>query len=104
MSNASFSFTATIWLYDGKAAWHFVTLPTQTAHDIKMLTKDDILPKRGFGSVKVRVSCRGISWDTSLFPDSKSGSYLLPISKNIRIKTALSGGDEAEFKIILLLI
>lgn len=102
--NASFSFVAKLWLYSGKGAWHFVTMPKQTALDIKTLTNNDLLPRRGFGSVKVRVTCRGVSWDTSLFPDSKSDSFLLPISKMIGMKTDLKVDDEAQFKIIVLSI
>jgi hypothetical protein len=45
-----------------------------------------------------------VSWDTSLFPDSKSGSFLLPISKMIGMKTDLKVDDEAQFKIIVLSI
>ncbi len=102
--SASFSFKAKLWVYDGKAAWHFVTLPKQTALDIKTLTNNDVLPRRGFGSVKVRVTCRGTSWDTSLFPDAKSGSYLLPISKNARKMVNMQAGETIDFKITLLLI
>ena len=102
--NASFSFVAKLWLYSGKGAWHFVTLPKQTAQEIKLLTNGDFLPKRGFGSVKVRVTCRDVSWDTSLFPDSKSGSFLLPISRKIRNETDIKVDDEVQFKIIVLSI
>ncbi|NYD79274.1 DUF1905 domain-containing protein [Arthrobacter cupressi] len=52
--------------------------------------------RRGFGSVKVTATVAGTSWDTSIFPDSKSGSYLLPVKRSIRMAAGLREGDSVE--------
>lgn len=42
--------------------------------------------KRGWGSLQVKVTVGKTSWDTSIFPDSKRGAYLLPIKSEVRKK------------------
>lgn len=92
-----FKFNAKLWLYHGEGAWVFVTLPKDISHDIRVVIKN--MPRRGFGSLKVNVEVDGVSWDTSIFPDSKSKSYILPIKKDIRKKASISVGDTCEFKV-----
>jgi len=86
-----YTFDAKIWVYSGQAAWHFVSLPINIADEIKEISSS--LPRSGFGSLRVNVTCKDISWDTSIFPDKKSGSYLLPIKKDILKKSALTVDD-----------
>jgi hypothetical protein len=70
-------------MYQGHAAWCFVTVPKKTSAIIKKTFN----PKRkGWGSIRVTVTVRKTSWDTSIFPDSKSGSYVLPLKMAIRKK------------------
>ena len=87
---AGYAFTATLWLHPGEAGWHFLTLPEQLAEEIR----DGLAAlRRGFGSVKITATISGHSWDTSLFPDSHSGTYLLPVKKAVRTATGLTAGD-----------
>ena len=86
----SYSFKTELWLYPGEAGWHFLTLPAEVADEIVELSQ---APHKAFGSVKVRAEVGGQSWQTSLFPDSKSASYLLPVKKAIREKAQLKAGD-----------
>lgn len=74
-------FDAEIWLYDGQGAWHFVTLPEAQGTELKALSP--AIAKKGFGSIKVSANIGQTAWETSVFPDKKSGSYLLPIKKEI---------------------
>lgn len=91
--SARFAFTGALWLYRGeKAAWHFVTLPQGLAVKIKALYRKTPAPP-GFGTVKVSVRIGKTEWSTSLFPDKKSGSYLLPIKAAVRKREGLSAGD-----------
>ncbi len=87
--------TVHLWRYPGEAAWYFVTLPTDIAHEITEFIGQE--PRRGFGAVKVKASVDGQWWETSIFPDKKSGSYLLPIKKAIR--GSLNDGDELLLKL-----
>jgi predicted 2-oxoglutarate/Fe(II)-dependent dioxygenase YbiX len=88
---ASYSFKAELWLYPGEAGWHFLTLPAEIADDVRLQTAG---ASKAFGSIKVTARVGGHSWQTSLFRDAQSGSYLLPLKKAIRDKARISEGDE----------
>ena len=87
-----FEFRAELWLHTGEAAWHFVTLPTDVADDIDEIDERAAAGVRGFGSVPVRVTVGATTWDTSIFPDTKAGSFVLPVKKAVRSKEGLDEG------------
>jgi len=92
----SYSFNAELWLYPGEAGWHFVTLPAEVADDVRALTAG---ASKAFGSVKVQAKVDGHAWQTSLFRDSKSASYLLPVKKEVRDKAHLKDGDSVQVQL-----
>jgi len=94
----TFKFKAAVWVWEGPAAWHFTTLPTELSHEISELFADQ---KRGFGSLPVEVSISDLIWQTSIFPDKKRGGYLLPLKKEILKKASLAVGEIVEFKIAI---
>lgn len=71
---------ARVWEWEGKGAWHFVTIETEQAKEIK---EDWPWPRRGFGSIPVKATIGKTTWKTSIFPENK-GAYLLPIKKEVR--------------------
>lgn len=97
----SYAFTADLWLYPGEAAWHFLTLPPDVADDIA----DDIAQRgtgtKAFGSVKVTAEIGNETWQTSLFPDTKAGSYLLPVKKAVRDNARIKAGDSVDVRLKL---
>jgi hypothetical protein len=86
----SFTFSAVIWRYQGNAAWFFVTLPKVESEEIKFFSRTS---RRGWRSVKVIAMIGDLRWSTSVFPDSKSGSYFLPIKSEVRVKQNITAGD-----------
>jgi len=92
----SYEFHAEVWLNPGEAGWHFVTLPADVADDIKERTAAS---SRAFGAVKVTADIGGHSWQTSLFPDTKRGTYLLPVKKTVRDKAGIGTGDTVEVRL-----
>ena len=92
-------FRAELWLYPGDAAWHFVTLPFEVADEIEEVSRP---VQRGFGSVRVRVTVGRTTWSTSLFPDNKAQSYLLPMKKPVRTAEGLRVGDQVDIELELL--
>ena len=48
---------------------------------------------RGFGSVRVRARVGSTTWDTSVFPDAGSGSFVLPVKKAVRTAAGVTEGD-----------
>lgn len=87
----SFEFAAPLWLHSGADGWHFVSVPLDVSADIAEIS---VGFRRGFGSVRVAVTVGGTSWRTSIFPDSKTGTYLLPMKKSVRATENLEPGDE----------
>jgi hypothetical protein len=85
-----YRFDARLWVYQGKAAWHFVTLPLDVSDEIEELTAPT---RRGFGSVRVEVTIGTTTWQTSIFPDTKAESYVLPIKKPVRATEQLAVDD-----------
>lgn len=83
-------FTAELWPYQGEAAWWFVTLPVELGDTLREQTEGQ---RRGFGSVRVQVTVGSTTWSTSVFPDSKRGTYLLPVKKAVRVREGLEDGD-----------
>jgi len=88
--------TAELWMYHGKGAWFFVTLPENESAQIKFL---NMHKRKGWGSVRVNAQIGKTLWRTSIFPDSKAGAYLLPIKADIRKKEKISVGDKVEIQL-----
>lgn len=98
MKPRDFSFSAAIWLYPGAAAWHFVSVPEGITKEIDFYYAHK---KHGFGSLRVTVTIGETTWDTSIFPDKKTGTYLLPLKKSVRDKEHLSAGKKVTVAIKL---
>lgn len=94
----SYSFRAELWHYPGEAGWHFLTLPAEVADDLR---GEAAAFRRGFGSIKVTAEISGHTWQTSVFPDGKSGSYLLPVKKAVRAAARISAGDEVSVRLAI---
>ncbi len=92
----AFTFTAPLWRWTARkesadtGSWCFVTLPAEVADEVR----DRAGEPRGFGSVPVRVEAAGTTWDTSVFPDSTSGGFVLPVKKAVRAAAGVDEGDD----------
>jgi hypothetical protein len=87
-------FRAPVWLYAGSAAWHFISLPGTEAEIIR--ARQAHKPRRGFGAIKVEVTIGSQRWLTSVFPDSKRKTYLLPLKATVRRRERIKAGDTVE--------
>ncbi|MFC7483490.1 DUF1905 domain-containing protein [Luedemannella flava] len=87
-------FDTELWLWDARRdeSWVFVSLPVDDSEEIREVTAG---PRRGFGAVRVRATIGGTTWVTSIFPDSGSGSYVLPVKRAVRRAEELDVGDTA---------
>jgi hypothetical protein len=90
MNDLKITFSGEMWEVEEKGGWHFVTLPKDDAEQINFFTSG---ARIGFGSVKVTATIGDAVWDTSIFPDSKSESYLLPVKAEVRKKAKIQVGD-----------
>ena len=98
MTEHAFEFSAPLWLYGGKATWHFLTLPFDVTDQIDELTLES---KRGFGSVRVRVTIGASTWATSIFPDNKRKSFVLPVKASVRKAEGLAVNGQCRVRLQL---
>ncbi|MEQ0565453.1 DUF1905 domain-containing protein [Amycolatopsis sp. NEAU-NG30] len=84
-------FEAELWEWAARPteSWTFVTLPADVSDEIRERAAGR---RRGFGSVRVRVTVGATGWRTSIFPDSSRG-YVLPIKRAVREAEGLEVGS-----------
>ena len=94
-------FDAALWIWDARRddSWTFVSLPADASEEIRELTEG---VRRGFGSLRVRVSIGGSRWTTSIFPDAAKQAYVLPIKRAVRKAEGLDAGDVAKVTVELI--
>ncbi|MEK9173103.1 MAG: DUF1905 domain-containing protein [Patescibacteria group bacterium] len=95
-SKKEYKIKANVWLYPGLTGWHFVNIPKKESREIRAAFRG---ASRGFGSLPVMVTIGKTSWKTSIFPDKKSETYLLPLKACIRKKERFGHGDSVSFSI-----
>jgi hypothetical protein len=69
-----------------------VTFPERIADEIRVRYAG---AHRTFGSVPVRATLGATTWTTSVFADTKSSSYLLPVKAAVRRREQVEDGDTA---------
>jgi hypothetical protein len=94
--DAPTTFRAEVWEHEGPASWFFVSLPDDLADDI---LETHGARAKGFGSIRVEVTIGATRWQTSLFPDSKRRTYLLPVKAAVRRAEALDAGVVATIEL-----
>jgi Domain of unknown function (DUF1905) len=93
-------FDAELWLWDARRTetWTFVSLPAVESEEIRDLAGG---LRRGFGSLRVRVTIGSSTWTTSIFPASQAG-YVLPVKRQVRVAESLDVGDMAAVTVELI--
>lgn len=84
-----YSFKGKIWVFNGPTPWYFVTLPKKIAAEIRLFHGG---LQKNFGTIRVTASVGKTTWKTSVFRDTKSDSYVLPLKAEIRKKENLTAG------------
>ncbi|KAA9087205.1 DUF1905 domain-containing protein [Microbacterium radiodurans] len=76
-----FEFDAEVFRWTARTQdWFFAAVPDEISADIREIPR---MP-RGFGAVRVRARIGGSRWETSIFPDSDRGTYILPLKRSVR--------------------
>ena len=96
MLDLSFTFTGKCWLWQGKGAWYFITLPEEKSEEIKFFDENMHEKRRGWGAVRVLVTIGNTTWETSIFPASKLGAYMLPVKAEVRKKEKIVVGSDVK--------
>lgn len=95
-----YKFSAKVKVYPGAATWYFIILPKSVAREIDFVHGHH---KAGFGSLRVKVTIGGTSWQTSIFTDTKARSYMLPLKAEVRKAEGIEAGSSVavELEIIV---
>ncbi len=96
MIKRAYKLQSKVWQYPGMAGWHFITVPQEESAAIK---KDFGKAAKGWGSLPVEVVIGKTRWHTSIFPDKKSGTYLLPLKAEVRRREDIRDKSLVIFKI-----
>lgn len=91
-------FDAEIWASASEGSWAFVSLPADLADEVRLAGG----PPTAFGSVRVEVRLGGSTWRTSVFPDARSGSYVLPVKAAVRRTEGVDVGDPVHLSLRVL--
>jgi hypothetical protein len=83
---------------DRESSWWFISLPVEDSEDLEQFCSHR---KRNFGSIRVTANIGETSWQTSVFRDTKSNSYLLPVKANVRSKEKLAEKNSYEVTILV---
>ena len=87
-----------VWRWKQDAGWHFATVPKKQSERIRGKVSGT---KRGWGSVPVRIKVGETEWETSLFPEGKSGTYLFAIKASVRKAEGIEEGDAITAEVVL---
>lgn len=93
-----YRFEASLYLWSAQDNWYFVNLPKGISDEIREVSAPF---RRGFGSVRVDVTCGSSTWRTSVFPDSRAGCYILPVKAEVRKRESLGADQVGTFEIEL---
>jgi hypothetical protein len=88
-----------VWLWTGKAAWYFVSIGVELSETIN---QEFSYLKGGWGSIPVELTVGKTTWKTSMFPNSKTKEYIIPIKSAIRKSEKISENDIISIQIQIL--
>jgi hypothetical protein len=92
------NFSAEIWEWQGQGSWFFASLPKEYYDALRNIASSTT---RGFGSIKIKATIGASTWNTSIFPDTKSSTYLLPVKKSIRKAENINTGDKVDIYLLI---
>ncbi len=96
MEHQVYTSTSKVWLYPGMAGWYFVSVSKKDSARIRRLFAG---MARGFGSLPVTATIGATTWNTSIFPDTKTKTYLLALKTEVRKKETIAEGSTIRFSI-----
>lgn len=98
----AYKFKEKVWLwgYDTDAPWHFISVPKNETSKIK---EDFGKFARGWRSLRIEAKIGKTVWRTSIFLDSRTESYLLPLKASVRKSEEIIAGDTVSLLIKILM-
>ena len=93
------SFQGKVYRWAANEAFFLVSVPKDLSEEIKEISEG---LTNGFGSLKVEATIGKTVWRTSIFPDSKSGLFDLPLKAPVRKANGLEVGSVAKVELEIL--
>jgi hypothetical protein len=95
MERATYTMTERVYIYPSDSArWFFVPITKKIGQEIRATYGKSV---RGFGAIRVEVMIGSTVWQTSIFPDKYSGSYILPLKAIVRKKEDIEAGEKITY-------
>ena len=90
VASAAITVKTKVWRWKPDANWYFATIPKPQS---ALIRSKRVGVKQGWGSVPVTVKIGETEWQTSLFPQGKTGTYLLAIKASVRKEEEIEEGS-----------
>lgn len=87
---------------DDSSSWRFARVPENISAKIKEIAhraKQNGILRRGWGAIYAKAKIKKTEWKTSIFPDRRSATYILPLKKQIRYEENLYDGIDTNITI-----
>jgi hypothetical protein len=98
----TFHFAGELFEWTSNAtSWFFISMPTDQSAELREQMQG---LTNGFGSVRVEATISDTVWKTSLFPNSSSRCYVLPVKKAVRKAEEIEPGDIVDVSIRVVLV
>ena len=94
-----FSFEGEVFRWPANPAFFLVSVPKDYSEEIHEISEG---LTNGFGSLKVEATIGSVTWRTSIFPDSKTGQFDLPLKAAVRKANGLDAGSIASVSLEVL--
>ena len=92
-------FEGTVHRWRNNDGIFLVILPKDLSDDIKEISEG---MTNGWGSLKVEAKLGSVVWRTSIFPDSKTGCFDLPLKAEVRKKNNIDEGSAVKVQLDVL--
>jgi Domain of unknown function (DUF1905) len=86
-----YEFSTSPWQHPSPGGWHFVSLPLTISREIRSSLKSE---EEGWGRLKAVAKIGNSEWETAIWFDTKSNTYLLPLKAEVRNKESIVKGKE----------
>lgn len=98
LQEPTYNFSSKVIVYPGMGGWRFLVIPKNLGKEIKEKFGKYAA---GWGSLRVLASIGNTHWNTSIFPDRKAGTYLLPLKATVRKSETIADGAKVHCTIVL---
>ncbi|WP_298417364.1 DUF1905 domain-containing protein [uncultured Kordia sp.] len=93
-----YEFSSKLWKDSSSGGWVFITLPKNMSKEIRENLQ---WQEEGWGRMKASAIIKEVQWDTAIWFDTKTNTYLLPVKAEIRKKAKLKLDDVIAVSILI---